>query len=76
MLCGCQVVEPGFFAQSLIAFENVVGLEPKKYMGDNFEKVTNIYKIAQFNVACCYSQLGQARPIRRSHILVAGASSE
>ena len=26
------------YEEALISFENVVGLEPKKYMGDNFEK--------------------------------------
>ena len=61
--------------QALIAFENIVGLEPKKYMGDNFQKVTNIFRAAQYNIACCYSQIGsvdaglealQARPPRSS----------
>ena len=45
--------------KSLVVFENVVGLEPKKFMGDNFSKVTNILKVAQYNVACCYSQINE-----------------
>lgn len=44
---------------ALIDFENVVGLEPKNYLGDNFSRVTTIYRVAQYNMACCYSALDQ-----------------
>jgi len=42
-----------------VVFENVVGLEPKNYIGDNMQKVTDVYRIAQYNVACCYSMINQ-----------------
>jgi hypothetical protein len=45
--------------QALVVFENVVGLEPKNYIGDNMQKVTDVYRIAQYNVACCYSMISQ-----------------
>ena len=45
-------------AQALVEFENVLGLEPKNYMGDNFSRVTDVYVVTQYNIACCYSKLG------------------
>jgi len=47
------------FDQSLVIFENVVGLEPQKYIADNFAAVTDILKVAQYNVACCYSKINE-----------------
>jgi len=44
---------------ALIDFENVVAMEPRKYIGDNFARYTDIYPVAQYNVACCYSALNQ-----------------
>jgi len=44
---------------ALIDFENVIGLEPKGFIGDDFARVTNVYRVAQYNVACCYSALDQ-----------------
>ena len=40
-------------------------MEPKKYLGDNFSRVTQIYRVAHYNVACCYSVVNQARPLAR-----------
>lgn len=37
-------------------------MEPKNYVGDNFARVTDIYRVTQYNMACCYSSLNQARP--------------
>lgn len=34
-------------------------MEPRNYVGDNFARVTPIYKVTQYNIACCYSMLGQ-----------------
>ena len=45
------------YEEAVLVFEDIVGLEPKNYIGDNFEKVTSIYRVAQYNVACCYSCL-------------------
>ena len=50
------------YEEALIVFENIVGLEPKNYIGDNFEKVTSIFRVAQYNIACCYSCLGAVEP--------------
>lgn len=47
------------YDESLVIFENVVGLEPPKYMGDNFATVSDILKVAQYNVACCYSKINE-----------------
>lgn len=50
------------YEEALIEFENIVSLEPKNFIGDNFEKTTSIYRVAQYNVACCYSALGAVEP--------------
>ena len=34
-------------------------MEPKNYLGDDFARVTQVYRVTQYNVACCYSTLGQ-----------------
>lgn len=44
---------------ALIVFEEVAALEPKNFMSDNFETSTEIFKVAQYNIACCFSKLGQ-----------------
>ena len=38
-------------------------MEPRNYVGDNFSRVTPVYKVTQYNIACCYSMLGQVRPL-------------
>lgn len=45
--------------EALISFENVLAMEPKNYVGDDFSRVTKVYRITQYNIACCYSTLGQ-----------------
>ena len=47
--------------QALIDFEDVISMEPKNYLGDDFSRVTQIFRVAQYNVACCYSAIDQAR---------------
>ena len=47
--------------QALIEFENVLALEPKNYVGDDFARVTQIYRVTQYNIACCYSAMDQVR---------------
>lgn len=44
---------------ALIDFEEVIALEPQKYIGDDFSRVTQVYRVAQYNVACCYSTIDQ-----------------
>jgi len=47
---------------ALVDFENVIGMEPRNFVGDNFSRVTNIYRVAQYNVACCYAAVGAVDP--------------
>jgi tetratricopeptide (TPR) repeat protein len=43
---------------ALIDFENVLAMEPKNYVGDNFSRITDIYRVTQYNIACCYAAQG------------------
>ena len=45
--------------QALVDFENVLSLEPKNFVGDDFSRVTQIYRVTQYNIACCYSAMDQ-----------------
>lgn len=45
--------------EALIDFENVLSMEPKNYLGDDFSRVTRVYRITQYNIACCYATMGQ-----------------
>ena len=47
------------FDDALLQFEEVAALEPKNYMSDNFETTTEIYRVCQYNIACCFSNLGK-----------------
>lgn len=49
--------------QALQDFEEVISMEPKNYLGDDFSRVTQIYRVAQYNLACCYSAIDQVREI-------------
>ena len=55
------ILKRPFVVQALIEFENVLALEPKNYLGDDFARVTQTYRVTQYNVACCYSAMDQAR---------------
>jgi hypothetical protein len=37
-------------------------MEPRNYLGDDFSRVTQVYRVTQYNIACCYSTLGQIEP--------------
>jgi len=52
----------GKIEDALIDFEEVIGMEPKNYLGDDFARVTPIYRVTQYNVACCYSALDKVEP--------------
>lgn len=45
--------------QALQDFEEVISTEPKNYLGDDFSRITQIYRVAQYNLACCYSAIDQ-----------------
>lgn len=46
------------FEAALIQFEEIIGLEPPKFLGDNFATTTEVYRVSQYNAACCYSMMG------------------
>ena len=56
---GIALYNKGDFDGALIVFEEVAALEPKNYMSDSFEMATEIYRVSQYNIACCFSKLGQ-----------------
>ncbi len=47
------------FLQALVDFEEVLGMEPPNYVGDDFSRVTQIYRVTQYNISCCYSAMNQ-----------------
>ncbi|GAB4815855.1 hypothetical protein N2152v2_002901 [Parachlorella kessleri] len=49
----------GKIEEALIDFENVLSMEPKNYLGDNFARVTEVYRVTQYNIACCFAALKQ-----------------
>lgn len=49
----------GKIEDALIDFENVKSMEPKNYLGDDFSRTTQIYRVTCYNMACCYSDLKQ-----------------
>ena len=46
------------FEKALIMWEDVIGMEPKNYVGDDFSRTTAIYRTAYYNIACCYCKMG------------------
>lgn len=51
--------QSGEVENALIDFENVISMEPRKYMSDAFSRVSDICMYANYNAACCYSALGK-----------------
>merc|ERR1711924_315197 len=58
------------FEGALIAIENVKASEPANYISDTFSRVTDIYQIAAYNVACAYAALGQIEGARSARGLL------
>lgn len=54
---GITHFKAGEYKEALADFEESRGLEPKNFVGDNFARVTEVYKVASYNIACCYSKL-------------------
>merc|ERR1719316_2592718 len=48
----------GDYGDALNEFTKVIAMEPENYVGDNFARVTDIKKVASFNVACCHGKMG------------------
>ena len=55
---GLEQFNAGQFEKALIMWEDVIGMEPKNYFGDDFSRTTAIYRTAYYNVACCYCKMG------------------
>lgn len=49
----------GVMLQALVLFEEVLGMEPPNYLGDDFSRITQIYRVSQYNISCCYSAMNQ-----------------
>ncbi len=59
-LCLCrQHITVYCLLQALVDFEEVLGMEPPNYVGDDFSRVTQIYRVTQYNISCCYSAMNQ-----------------
>lgn len=50
----------GKIDEALVQFEEIKGMEPAKYIGDSFERVSRILVVTLYNIACCYSALKAA----------------
>jgi hypothetical protein len=55
-----QEFKAGNYEKALTEYSTARALEPKNFMADDFSRVTELYKVASFNIACCYSNLNQA----------------
>lgn len=49
----------GEYREALIEFENVKGLEPENYIGDDFSRVTGTFVVSCYNIACCHAALNE-----------------
>ncbi|KAK9803594.1 hypothetical protein WJX72_003213 [[Myrmecia] bisecta] len=56
---GLAKFKSGNIEGALYDFEEVLAMEPKGYIGDDFSRVTQIYRVSQYNIACCYSSINQ-----------------
>lgn len=56
---GLEMFRKGDYYDAISEFVLAKDLEPPKYVGDNFERVTQIYKASAYNIACCYSKLNE-----------------
>lgn len=56
---GLDDYQAGKYEDAIFKFEDVLGMEPPNYVGDNFARITPLYEVAAYNIACCYSKLKQ-----------------
>eukprot|EP00958_Prasinococcus_capsulatus_P029626 scaffold7576_cov417-Prasinococcus_capsulatus_cf.AAC.3 len=59
---GLDLFRKGEYRAALEQFEDVIGLEPLNYMGDDFSRYTLEYRLSHYNVACCLSKLEEIDP--------------
>lgn len=43
---------------AILVFEDIIGLEPRNYIGDDFSRYTREYQLSHYNAACCYAKTG------------------
>mmetsp|Transcript_5050 Transcript_5050/g.12691 ORF Transcript_5050/g.12691 Transcript_5050/m.12691 type:complete len:351 (-) Transcript_5050:71-1123(-) len=58
---GLDKFKSGDYQGALLDWENVLGLEPMGYMSDRGSQISQIYQVAAFNIACCYSKMGETQ---------------
>uniref|UniRef100_A0A7S1NLC2 PDZ domain-containing protein n=1 Tax=Eutreptiella gymnastica TaxID=73025 RepID=A0A7S1NLC2_9EUGL len=46
------------YEDALVMFEEIIGLEPQNYIGDNFALTTDMFRISHYQMACVYSLVG------------------
>jgi tetratricopeptide (TPR) repeat protein len=56
---GISNFKAGEYEQALSDFQKAKDLEPQNYFADNFARFSDVYQVASFNIACCYSKLNQ-----------------
>eukprot|EP00471_Norrisiella_sphaerica_P004673 CAMPEP_0184487546 /NCGR_PEP_ID=MMETSP0113_2-20130426/10186_1 /TAXON_ID=91329 /ORGANISM="Norrisiella sphaerica, Strain BC52" /LENGTH=265 /DNA_ID=CAMNT_0026869901 /DNA_START=245 /DNA_END=1042 /DNA_ORIENTATION=+ len=54
---GLEDYQNGNYQDAIYKFEDVLGMEPPNYVGDNFARITPMYEVASYNIACCYSKM-------------------
>lgn len=54
---GLDDYKSGNYEDAIYKFEDVLGMEPPNYVGDNFARITPMYEVASYNIACCYSKM-------------------
>jgi len=59
---GLEDYNSGKYEDAIYKFEDVLGMEPPNYVGDNFARITPMYEVAGYNIACCYSKMGNWQP--------------
>jgi tetratricopeptide (TPR) repeat protein len=54
---GVASFRAGKYEDALSAYKQVRDMEPKMYINDRLGRISEFYKVASYNIACCYSTL-------------------
>lgn len=54
---GLKDYQANDFEKALVAWEEVVGMEPPNYIDDSGQRFSQVLRVTQFNIACVYSRL-------------------
>merc|ERR1712139_375800 len=54
---GIGLFKSGDIKGALDAYKEVRDLEPKNYIGDKLQRITDFFIYSSYNIACCYSKL-------------------